>query len=179
MDTDTALLATAFVALVALILLRWYTSPVSQQPPATLQPFSANSYKYPVQDHPNGWGYFTPFAILCHYVQPSESLAACYPGRLRQGTSASLSPWNSHKVVLFQYRGSAFKAPFLDQWVVMVSGPRLVDELRRRPESELSLATAITEVSQLRARLPCVSSQQGATVTDDAVSIHGWKGLLG
>ena len=45
-----------------------------------------------------------------------------------------------------QHYGSAFKVPLLDQWMVIVSGPNMVDELRKRPEEELSVMDGLLEV---------------------------------
>lgn len=46
-----------------------------------------------------------------------------------------------------QFYGSAFKFALLDQWVVIVSGPDMIDELRRRPAEELSVLDGLLEVS--------------------------------
>ena len=42
-----------------------------------------------------------------------------------------------------------FKVALLDQWLVVVSGPKMVDELRRRPDEELSFMEGIEDVSRL------------------------------
>lgn len=47
---------------------------------------------------------------------------------------------------IIQYYGSAFKIPLLGQWVVVVSGPNMVDELKKRPEDELSVIEGLLEV---------------------------------
>ena len=39
-----------------------------------------------------------------------------------------------------------FKVALLDQWTVVVSGPKLVDELRKRPDEELSFMEGTEEV---------------------------------
>nr|BEI74071.1 cytochrome P450 monooxygenase [Trametes versicolor] len=36
------------------------------------------------------------------------------------------------------YRGSTFKIAMLDRWIVIANGPKLVDEVRRRPDEELN-----------------------------------------
>ena len=45
-----------------------------------------------------------------------------------------------------QYHGKSFKVAFPDKWLVVVSGSHLLDELRRRPDSELSFAEGVEEV---------------------------------
>ncbi|EJF59354.1 cytochrome P450 [Dichomitus squalens LYAD-421 SS1] len=47
-----------------------------------------------------------------------------------------------------KYRGSTFKVALLDQWLVIVSGSELVDEVRKRPE--LSLATFLEDIFQMK-----------------------------
>ena len=47
---------------------------------------------------------------------------------------------------MMQYRGSAFKVALLDQWMVIVSGSKMVDELRKRPDEELSFIEGVEEV---------------------------------
>ncbi|KAH9921475.1 cytochrome P450 [Epithele typhae] len=47
-----------------------------------------------------------------------------------------------------KYYGSAFKVASLDGWNVVVSGPKLVDELRKRPDDELSFLEATEEFLQ-------------------------------
>lgn len=46
-----------------------------------------------------------------------------------------------------QHYGSAFKIPLLDRWMVIVSGPKLVEDIRRRPEDELSFTATVETVS--------------------------------
>ena len=49
-----------------------------------------------------------------------------------------------------QFHGKAFKIALLDQWTVVVSGPKMVDELRKRPDEELSFIEGTEEVRSLR-----------------------------
>ncbi|KAI1792379.1 cytochrome P450 [Ganoderma leucocontextum] len=49
-----------------------------------------------------------------------------------------------------RYYGSPFKVALLDQWLVIVSGPKLVDELIKRPDNELSAPEGMAELVQLR-----------------------------
>lgn len=50
---------------------------------------------------------------------------------------------------LQQYYNSAFKIALLDQWVVVLTGKQLIEDLRKRPESELSLSESIEDVRRL------------------------------
>ena len=45
-----------------------------------------------------------------------------------------------------QYHGSTFKVALFDQWLVVVCGSNMVDELMRRPDSEVSFLEGIEEV---------------------------------
>ncbi|KAJ3007828.1 hypothetical protein NUW54_g3393 [Trametes sanguinea] len=47
-------------------------------------------------------------------------------------------PFLSYLTALKWYYGSVFKVAMLDQWLVVVSGPKLVEELRKRPDNEFS-----------------------------------------
>jgi len=46
-----------------------------------------------------------------------------------------------------KHKTAAFKVLYLYSWLVIVSGPKLVDELRRASDDELSSWEAINEVS--------------------------------
>ncbi|TBU43917.1 cytochrome P450 [Dichomitus squalens] len=46
---------------------------------------------------------------------------------------------------LDKYYGSAFKLAMLDGWMVIVSGPGMIDDLRRRPTHELSISDGLLE----------------------------------
>ena len=37
-----------------------------------------------------------------------------------------------------QHRNTAFRVAMLDQWVVIVSGPQLIEDLRKLPADKLS-----------------------------------------
>ncbi|KAI0741599.1 cytochrome P450 [Daedaleopsis nitida] len=47
-----------------------------------------------------------------------------------------------------KYHGSAFKVSLLDQWMVIVNGPKLVDDLSKRPDDELSFVEGVEEFIQ-------------------------------
>ncbi|KAI0640730.1 cytochrome P450 [Trametes meyenii] len=60
---------------------------------------------------------------------------------------------NSRQLLEEGYRkhyGSVFKVPLQDKWMVVVSGPKLVDDLRRRPDEELSFRVAAAETIQTK-----------------------------
>ena len=45
-----------------------------------------------------------------------------------------------------QYPGSIFKVPMLTQWMILVSGPRLIEDIRQASDDQLSLVDAAVEV---------------------------------
>jgi len=49
-----------------------------------------------------------------------------------------------------KYRGKAFKIAEFNKWLVIVSGPQLIDELRRAPDDALSFLEATNETLELR-----------------------------
>ncbi|EJF57560.1 cytochrome P450 [Dichomitus squalens LYAD-421 SS1] len=63
--------------------------------------------------------------------------------------------FNSNGKALFEegykrYYNSVFKVALLDQWLVCLTGSKLLDELRKRGESELSFYKGIEDVMQTR-----------------------------
>ena len=56
---------------------------------------------------------------------------------------------DTEEPVRLQYRGSVFKIAMLDQWLVVVTGPSMIEELRKRPDTELSFNEGIGEVFRL------------------------------
>ncbi|RPD64699.1 cytochrome P450 [Lentinus tigrinus ALCF2SS1-7] len=49
-----------------------------------------------------------------------------------------------------RFHGSVFKVALLGQWMVIVSGPKMVDELRKRPDEELSFIEGVEETLHTR-----------------------------
>lgn len=45
-----------------------------------------------------------------------------------------------------QYKEGVFKIPLTDRWLVVVSGPKLVEELRKLPDDKMSFLDAIADV---------------------------------
>ena len=45
-----------------------------------------------------------------------------------------------------QYRGSIFKIPMLTQWMVVVTGPQLIEDVRHASDDQLSSSEAFAEV---------------------------------
>ena len=55
-----------------------------------------------------------------------------------------------------QYKGGSFKVPELFRWTVIVSGPKMIEELRKAGDDELSFDEAVAEVRVLMPLLyPC------------------------
>ena len=52
-------------------------------------------------------------------------------------------------IVASQYGGRPFKIPLLSGWVVVVSHPEVMEDLKTRPESQLWLTQALMNVSAL------------------------------
>ncbi|KAG5644943.1 hypothetical protein DXG03_007408 [Asterophora parasitica] len=48
-----------------------------------------------------------------------------------------------------KYRGGIFKVPGISSWIIVVSGPKLVDELRKAKDAEISLHEAGRETLQI------------------------------
>lgn len=53
------------------------------------------------------------------------------------------------KALSTQFKDRAFKVAQLDGWHVIVSGNKLVEELRKAPDDQLSFLEAVTDVSRL------------------------------
>ncbi|KAI0713154.1 cytochrome P450 [Cerioporus squamosus] len=49
-----------------------------------------------------------------------------------------------------QFYGSVFKVALIGQWMVVVSGPKMVDELRKRPDEEVSFIEGLEEIVHFR-----------------------------
>lgn len=47
---------------------------------------------------------------------------------------------------LRQYRDSTFKISNIGRWIVMVSGPQMLDDIRRASEDQISFEDAVGEV---------------------------------
>ena len=45
-----------------------------------------------------------------------------------------------------QYKDGFFRVPMMDRWLVVVTGPELVDELRKIPDEKLSFDHAVRDV---------------------------------
>lgn len=60
--------------------------------------------------------------------------------------------WNSREMIQEGYnqcRGGAFKIPGLFQWTVVVSGPKMVDDLRKAKDDQVSFLDAVGESIQV------------------------------
>jgi len=47
-----------------------------------------------------------------------------------------------------KHKGRMFRVPLIDRWLVVLTGPRLVEELRTIPEEDLSFDHAVRDVSR-------------------------------
>ena len=83
--------------------------------------------------------YLTAFRML---FRSAEILAEGYQ-KVRNTPGC---PPYSNNTSGIQHYGSAFKVAFFDQWMVMVTGPKMVEDLRRRPDDELSFGEAADDV---------------------------------
>ena len=48
-----------------------------------------------------------------------------------------------------QYFGGVFKVALYDRWLVVISGRKLIEDLRKRPDDEVSFTEAIEDVRVL------------------------------
>ncbi|KAJ7776606.1 cytochrome P450, partial [Mycena maculata] len=105
-------------------------------------------------------GYIVAFYVLSRYIE-------CYRRNtlLRNiptvGYSSSLLSYisafrlflNSREIIgegYHRYHGSAFKIAQINQWHVIVSGPKMIDDIRRARDDQLSLRFAADEATQAR-----------------------------
>ncbi|KAG2159653.1 cytochrome P450 [Suillus bovinus] len=49
-----------------------------------------------------------------------------------------------------KHKGGMFRVPLFDKWVVVLTGPRLIEELRKVPEDELSFDHAMRDLLQVK-----------------------------
>ncbi|KAH9884927.1 cytochrome P450 [Cubamyces lactineus] len=85
-----------------------------------------------------------------HYIRDAESL-------LREGYQ--------------KYYGTVFKVAMLDGWLAVFTGPKLIDELRRSSDDELSAVEGTSQVLQLRHTLgPGVDDQFHVAVVRDKLT---------
>ncbi|KAK7021886.1 hypothetical protein VNI00_017175 [Paramarasmius palmivorus] len=53
-----------------------------------------------------------------------------------------------HRAQMAKYHGSAFKVPLLDHWLVVVCGPKMIEDVRKASDEQLSSAEAFAEMLQ-------------------------------
>ncbi|KAI0368876.1 cytochrome P450 [Pilatotrama ljubarskyi] len=63
--------------------------------------------------------------------------------------------WIRHGKELIQegyekYNGAVFKVAMLDQWLVIITGPKLIEDLRKRPDGEVSFLEAAADFVQTK-----------------------------
>ncbi|KAJ8586523.1 cytochrome P450 [Rhizopogon salebrosus TDB-379] len=77
------------------------------------------------------------------------------------GPSGALSSWFGAIRFIFDapamvqegyqmHKGDMFRVPLIDKWVVVLTGPRLVEELRKVPEEDLSFDHAVRDLLQVK-----------------------------
>ena len=76
-------------------------------------------------------------------------------------TKVAASPLN----VRSQYHGSVFKVATLDHWLVVASGLDMIEDIRKRPDDQMSFSHAIEESLLTRYTV-------GAAWIDDPYHIH-------
>ncbi|CAL1703009.1 unnamed protein product [Somion occarium] len=96
---------------------------------------------------------FATVAYLFRWLMPPKSSLPDIPAVTP--TTPILSFWGSIKNLTHnkelilegyhKYKGRAFKVPELFRWHVIVTGPKLVDELRKAPDEMLSFKDAVIE----------------------------------
>ncbi|KAI0638659.1 cytochrome P450 [Trametes polyzona] len=70
-----------------------------------------------------------------------------------------------------KYYGTVFKVPMLDGWLAVLTGPKLIDELRKCSDDELSATEGTNQVLQLRYSLgPGVDDQFHVAVVRDKLT---------
>lgn len=45
-----------------------------------------------------------------------------------------------------KYQSAVFRVPFMDKWIVVISDPRLINDVRQARDDELSFYKAVDEV---------------------------------
>lgn len=48
-----------------------------------------------------------------------------------------------------KYNSKMFRVPLIDKWIVVLSGSKLVDDVRQSREEDLSFVEAVSDVSYL------------------------------
>ncbi|KAJ8082126.1 hypothetical protein PM082_007973 [Marasmius tenuissimus] len=70
--------------------------------------------------------------------------------------------YNARDIIQDGYKkhyGHAFKVPLLDHWLVVVCGPKMVEDIRKATDDQLSSAEAFAEVRCLALSNPNASSE--------------------
>ena len=117
-----------------------------------------------------------PCLILCLYThinrmqsRQSEGLASFSRTSTRESTPSVGKPllgramsrsilllWvlcGHNRLMLFKYRDGIFRIPTPTRWLVLVSGPKLTDELRKAPDDVLSFREVFKNVRDCPLRI--------------------------
>ncbi|KAG2057010.1 cytochrome P450 [Suillus hirtellus] len=105
-----------------------------------------------------GWALIVALLLVLIYDRCRFSELSVIPAI---GPSGAVSSWlgavrfikNAPAMVQEGYekhKGGMFKVPLFDKWVVVLTGPRLIEELRKVPEDELSFDHAMRDLLQVK-----------------------------
>ena len=147
----TTAAAACLAVVIALCAVRWYTDPASTRftyPSTTSSESHCSCVRFPPSAGllSQVWLTFPVCAIwgtAGRYSRKATGRQVSSPLLQRLYTSTT-----SHGTLAFaiQYPRSAFKIAMPDQWVVVLSGRDMVEELRTRPSTELSGTLGLHEV---------------------------------
>ena len=98
-----------------------------------------------VQEHPHRRRAVSPHLFVPRGVQVLQAWRGDHQGGVQQGAcSAHHQPTRS--LTAAQYRGGAFRIANHNRWHIVVTGPQLIEELKKAPDDVLSFNEAIKEV---------------------------------
>ncbi|PIL26428.1 cytochrome P450 [Ganoderma sinense ZZ0214-1] len=126
---DIAWKIAPLVCLVGVLVLRWYTHPVR-----------------PISRKCRSFG-----NLQCSQLRSIPTLmGSSFPGlSLFTALQFARDPRRLLNEGYIKYQNSTFKLPLLDKWVVVVCGTKLIEEVGKRPDDELSAYDGIREFTQV------------------------------
>ena len=148
-----AFLYSAIVVALTVSFIRWRTSPV-RIVHVLSDPMAALNHRPTALQDTNCWGSLDPITILLWCIKYACSWSDRRGRGLQEGMSLISSIVVLHRKVTLatcytrtQYLGRLFKIPFFSAWMVIVTSPDAIEDIRSRPDSELSLSDAFAEVT--------------------------------
>ncbi|KAI1791203.1 cytochrome P450 [Ganoderma leucocontextum] len=131
MEDAQTLLYTVLAVLAAVYIVRWRTNPLNSIP-------TVGGPSAPILS------YLSAVNFLFH---SRELLTEGY----RKNPALKQPPTRTFgNATTAQFHNSAFKVALIDQWLVVVSGSKMVDEFRKRSDDELSFIEGVEDVIQTR-----------------------------